>query len=107
MSPLYDPPPCFETSFPLDGLGFFSTLADMGRKAKFAKDIAYFLIVVALVQTHSLRMLLCWLWTLDDDALNRGADQLHIRAIGPLNRQADRHSMPFCQHTAFHPTLAA
>jgi len=43
MSPLHEPPQCFETSFFLDGLGLFSTLADMGCKAKFVKDIADFL----------------------------------------------------------------
>src|SRR5947199_4803661 len=74
MNPLHDPPSCFETRFLLDGFGFFLTLADMGGKAKFAKGIAYFPVVVALVQTHALRMLFCWLWTVDDDALKSAAD---------------------------------
>src|SRR5690242_18851110 len=107
MNALHDPSACFELRFPLESLGFFPTLADMGGKAKFVKDVTDFLIVVALIQAHFLRMLLCWYWTVDDDIFNGAAHQLHIGSVGPFNRESDRHSMTFCQHTAFDSTLAA
>src|SRR2546421_4604641 len=102
----HHPPPCFEPSFSLDGLGLFSSWANMGRKAVFVQDVTHLLVVVALVQTHALRLLLGRLRSLDDDALDGRAEQFHIMAMGSLKHQANWHSMTLGQHAPFHPTLA-
>src|SRR5258706_7635374 len=89
MTPFHHPAPGLEASFSLDRLGFFSSWTNMGRKAELTQDVAYLVVVIALVQAHSLRLLLCRLWTLDHDALDRRSHQFHIVAIGSLNAQAD------------------
>src|SRR6266487_1579092 len=107
MRPFHHPAACFEPRLPLDRPGFFPTWANVGRKAKFAQDVTHLLVVVALVETHPLRLLLGRLRTLDYDALDGRSHQLHIMAIRSLNRQANRHPMPFGKQAPFHPTLAA
>src|SRR5260370_34209661 len=107
MCPFNHPSACFEPCLLLDRFGFFSTLANVSRKAEFAKGLAYLLIVIAFVQTHALRQLLSWFWTPGGNALKGRACQLHISAVGSLNHQSDRHSVPFCEQTAFHPAFAA
>src|SRR5437899_1256529 len=106
MGSLHHPSTCFKTSFPLDGLGFFSTLTNMSGEAEFAQDVAHLIIVIPFVQTHSLWPLCSWLWALNDDAFNRRTDQLHIMAIGPLNCQTEGNSVPLGQQTAFDSAFA-
>jgi hypothetical protein len=107
MTPFHHPAPRFEAGFSLDGFGFFSSWANMGRKAELAQDVADFVVVIPFVQTHPLRVVLGRLWTLDDDALDRRTQQFHIVAIGALNRQTNGYPMPFREQAAFDPTLAA
>src|SRR5436305_14216398 len=106
MCSLHHPTTSLETGLTLDGLGFFSTLADVGSKAECVKDVTHLLIVVALVQTSSLWPLFSWLWAINDDALNGWAYKFHISAIGSLNCHADRHSMTLCEQTPLDSTLA-
>ena len=80
MTPFHHPAPRFEAGFSLDGFGFFSSWANMGRKAELAQDVADFVVVIPFVQTHPLRVVLGRLWTLDDDALDRRTQQFHIVA---------------------------
>src|SRR2546421_1465477 len=102
----HHPAPGFEPGFSLDGLGLFSSWANMGRKAECVQDVAHLLVVIALVQTHALRLLLARLRSLDHDALDGRAEQFHIMALGSLKRQAHWHSMALGQHAPFHPALA-
>ena len=53
-----------------DGLGLFPTRSNVGRKAEFTQDITHLIVVVALVETHPLRLLLRGHGTLEDDALD-------------------------------------
>src|SRR5260370_17019341 len=64
MAAFHDPTACFEARLPLDGLGLFSAWANVGGQAECTQDVAHLIIVVALVQTHPLRMLFAWLRTL-------------------------------------------
>src|SRR5438270_3583353 len=106
MAPFHHPPPRFESGLPFDGVGLFSSWANMSGKTEFAQDVAHLLVVVPFVQTHPLRLLLAWLRTLDHDAFDRRSHQFHIVAIGSLNREADGDAMPLGEQAAFHPTLA-
>src|SRR5215469_777288 len=74
----------FEPSLLFDGAGFFSAWADMGGKAEFAQEVAYLVVVIALVQAHPLWLLLCRLGTLDHDAPDRRAHQFHVMTGGLL-----------------------
>ena len=94
------------TSLPLDRLSLFPAWTNVGRKAEFAQDGTHLLVVIPLRQTHPLPMLFAWLRTLDDDAFDRWAHELHVMTLRSLNRHADRHSMPFSEQVAFHSTLA-
>ena len=106
MRPFHDPAACFGPGFGLDRFGLSSTRANVGGKAELVKGVAYFFVVVALRQTHPLGLFLGWLRTLDDDAFDRWAHELHVMTLRSLNRHADRHSMPFSEQVAFHSTLA-
>ena len=56
----------------------------MGAKAEFVHDVTDFLVVISFVQTHALRLLLRWLWTLEDEALDGRAHQLPLMALRPV-----------------------
>ena len=79
----------------------------MGRKAEFVQDVAHLVVVIPFIQTHPLRVFLGRLWTIDDDALDRRTQQFHIVTIGALNRETNRHPMPFSEQAAFDPALAS
>jgi len=107
MRPFHHASACFEPRLPLDRLGFFPAWANVSRKAEFAQDVTHLLVVVAVVETHPLRLRLGRLRTLDDDALDGRVDQLHVMTVRSLNRQADWDSMPLREQAAFHAALAA
>src|SRR6266487_1068136 len=70
MCPFHHPPTSFEAGFPFERLRLFPTRPDMGGEAEVVKDVAHLLVIVSLVQAHPLRLLLRWLRTVDDDALD-------------------------------------
>jgi hypothetical protein len=107
MRSFHHPTARFEPGLLFDGSGLFSSWAYMGGKAECVQDVAHLLVVIPFVQTHPLRVLFGWLWTLDDDAFDGRPHQFHIVAIGSLNREADGHPMPFREHAAFDATLAS
>src|ERR687884_480783 len=49
MRSFHHPTARFEPGLLFDGSGFFSSWADMGSKAEFAQDVAYLVVVIALV----------------------------------------------------------
>jgi len=77
MCPLHHPPARFEPGLPFDGSGLFSSWGDMGGKAEVLQDVTYFLVIIPFVQTHPLRLLFSWLWTLDDDVFDGRSYQFH------------------------------
>ncbi len=106
MTAFHHPAPRLEARFSLDGFGFFSAWANMGRKAELAQDVAHFVVVIPFVQTHPWRLLFAWLRTLNYDAFDRWSHQFHIVAIGSLNRQTDGDAMPLGEQATFHSALA-
>jgi hypothetical protein len=107
MDPLHDPPPGLDPRLLLDGLGFLAARQDMGGTAELAQGGTDLLLIVALVQARALRLLLAGFGPGDDDALQGGADQLHVRAVGAGLCQAQGDAMPLGEDAAFAPTLAA
>jgi nitroreductase len=106
MRSFHHPAACFELSFPLDLFGLFPTRSDMSGEAEVMKDVAHFLVIVSLVQAHPLRLLLARLGTLDHEALDSRAYELHIVAVRSLDYQTYQYSMPFRKDAAFHAALA-
>jgi len=86
MGSFHDPPagtlPCFGPEF----FGFFSAGANMRRETKFAERIAHFLVIIAFIQTHALRLFSSRLGTVNHHALNRFSHQFHVVAMGSFNR---------------------
>ena len=72
----------------------------MSSKPKFGQNIAHFLIIIAFVQAHALRLLCAWFRTCDDNTLDGFARQFHSVPVRSINGQADRHAMSFGQQTA-------
>lgn len=107
MRALDHPPSRFKARLTFDALGFLTSRPNMRRESKLFQDGADFLIIVALVQTHSLRTLLSWARSVHRQTIHGLFHQLHIMPIGPRNDQADRHAVSFGQQTAFDPAFAA
>jgi len=95
MRALYDPPSGFEARPAFEGLRFFPAGADVGRKAKLSQRVPHLRIVVALVQTHPLRMVFGRPWPFHDQALYGLLDQFHVMPVGSCHGQADGDSVCF------------
>lgn len=106
MRPLHHPAPRFEARFPFDGFGLVPTWADMGGKAELLQRGIDRIIVVAGIQAHPLWPTRGRLWSGDDQAFDRRADQFHVMPIGPVHLQAERDAMPLSQQAAFDAGLA-
>ena len=78
-------------------LGLVTATTEMGGKAELLKDEPHLVIVVALVQAHSLRLLNCWFGPFDHDAFQGRPNQLHIVAIRAIKRQSDWYAVSLGQ----------
>src|SRR6266699_2179342 len=58
MCPFHHPPTRLETRFPLDRLRLFPARAHMSRKAELLQNRIHLIIIIALVQAHSLWVVL-------------------------------------------------
>src|SRR5262245_9839261 len=92
MRALYYPPSCPETGLLLDRLGLFPPCPDVGREAEFGQQLAHFIIVIALVQTHPLGCVWGRLRPLHWDTLDRLPSQLEVIPIRARHGQADGHA---------------
>src|SRR4029453_16311898 len=107
VGPLHHPPPGLLACFLFDCLCFLATRPNMGGEPKLLQNIAHFLIVIPFVEAHTLRLRLCWLRALDDQAVERGPHQFHVMAIGTLPHQAKGDAVALSQQTAFDPAFGA
>jgi len=105
MRPFHHPASGLFAGFVFDFLGLLSTGTNMFSKTKLFQDVPNLLIIIALVQTHALRLLGGWLRTLHHDIFDRIANQFHVVTISSLHRQPNRHALPFGQQTPFNPTF--
>src|SRR5262249_7892380 len=101
------PAPCFEPRFALEFFGFCTPRKDMRREPKFCQDIAHFLIAVAFVQTHALRVCHRGCRALDHEAVERRPHQFHIMPIGPIHRHPQRHAVALGQQAALDAAVGA
>lgn len=101
------PPPRLETRLLFEGLGLFPSRPDVGGEATLGQQLAYFIVVVALVQAHPLRCGRARLRPLNRDTLDGRARHLEVMTIGPLDRQAEGHATAVGEHAALGADLAA
>ena len=102
VSPFHYPTSSFETGLPFDRLSFLTACFYVSRIAKLLYQITHRVIIIAFVQTHTLRFSLASLRTLYRDTLQRSFGQLAIMPIRPSNRQANRHAAGFSKQTSFY-----
>ena len=95
----------FKPSFFFDGLGFFAPGADVCCETKHPHQLPRFIVVVALVHTHTLLLSLGRLRAFDRDALDRLLNQLEVVSIGAVDREADRDALGFGEQTSLRPFL--
>jgi hypothetical protein len=105
MSSLHYPTSGTFSSFFFDLLPFFATRADMCCKAKFFQQVSHFRIIVAFIQTHILLLLSGRFRSFYHNVFKGVAYHLHILAVGTLDRQSNRNTMSFRQHTPFYATF--
>src|SRR5712691_3467601 len=104
---LDDPAPGFLACLVFDCLSFLATRPSMRGETKLRQDIAHFLIVIAFVEAHALRLLLRGHRALGDHTVDRGPYQFHVMPVGALHRQPNRHAVAFGQQAALDPTFGA
>src|ERR1022692_4661694 len=86
MRPLHHPTPRLLPRPPLDRLGLLPPRADVGREPKLLDDLAHLVEVIPLIQAQPLRRVGRGLGPAGvvRDALQGGAGQPHVVALGPL-----------------------
>src|SRR5262249_49921221 len=78
-------------------LHLLATRADITRETKLLDKRTHFIIVIALVHTHTLWLLRCWLRPFDRNAGQCLFDHLHVVAVGAVHRDADGNTRSFDQ----------
>src|SRR5215471_7868032 len=107
MRPLYHPAACLLARLLLDRLGFLAPRPNMRGEPKLLQDIAHFLIIVAFVEAHALRLRHRWLRALDDHTVERGPHQFHVMPVGAIDHQPNGDAVPLSQQTALDPAFGA
>src|SRR5262249_25860624 len=90
-----------------DRLCFLATRPNMRGEPKLLQDIAHFLIIVAFVEAHALRLRHRWLRALDDHTVERGPHQFHVMPVGAIDHQPNGDAVPLRQQTALDPAFGA
>src|SRR5919197_4055493 len=78
MGALDDPAAGAEAGVALELLLLLATRADVAGEAELADELVHLWVVVALVQTEPLRLLVAGVRSLDNDALERRAEDLEV-----------------------------
>jgi hypothetical protein len=87
---LHDPQPRPEPGFLLQCLGLFTPCPDMGREPELDQQVTDLVSIVAFVQPHPLRPVICWLWPLDGQTREGLLGHLEVMAVGPLHARRGR-----------------
>src|SRR5262245_2888125 len=107
MSTLHYPPPCSDARLTFECVRLFPARPNGCREAKHRQRGPHLLVVIPLIQTQALRLLCGRLWPLDDEAVEGGRDQFHIRPIGAGHHHAHRQTMSLGQEAALDAGFAA
>jgi hypothetical protein len=103
---LDDPAAGAEAGLALERLGFLAAAADVRGEGELRAELAHFVVVVALVEAESLRLLGRRLRPLDRDRLDRGAGELEVVQIRARRRDPDRDALTLGEERSFRPFLA-
>src|SRR5918997_939871 len=106
MRALHHPAPGLGPGVTL-GADLLATPAQVQGEAELRGEGARLVVVEALIQAEVLGPTVRRLGPLDRDSLERGAHQLVVVAVGPVDRRPERHAAAVGQHQALHPALAA
>src|SRR5512135_1953551 len=107
MRAFNDPATCLLASVLAQLLGLFATRPDVRGEANFTQEVAHFVVVVTLVQTHPLGVLGSRRRTLDHQALQGDPCQFPVMAIRAVDGHAEGHPKPLCQHAPLDSPFAA
>lgn len=107
MGAFHHPSARFLSGFAFKFAGLFPAASDVRGEAEFRGEVAYLLIVVASVETEPLWRVGGGFGTVDDDALQRGAGELHVGSVRAVNLDADGNSRRFSQEASFHAVFGA
>src|SRR5215469_1261983 len=104
---LHHPTPRLLPGPTLEGPGLFAARADVGREPELLHDLPYFVEVIAFVQTQPLRFLDAGLGPVGVGryALQGGAGQFHVVAVGPVHGHADGDALGLDQQAALDALL--
>ena len=113
-SAFHHPAARLESGLFLDGLRLFATTADVGGEAELLQGISHLIVGAApvsstgqaLVQAHTLGLVRTGLRPGRRQTLQRGPEQFHVMAVGPVHRQTRRHSLGLGQQAAFDAAFA-
>jgi hypothetical protein len=106
MRPLHNPMTGLETDFSFNRLCFFATITNMSCITKLFHQITYLIAIIALIQTYTLRLLLCRLRTFYRNTLYSCLYHFAIMPIGTCNCQTNRHTSSIREHTTFDPVFS-
>lgn len=101
-----DPAAGAEAGLALERVRFFAAATDVGGEAKLLRELAHLVVVVAAVETETLRRLGCRLGSLDRDRLERGAGELEVVQVRARRRDRERDALALGEERSFRPFLA-
>jgi hypothetical protein len=107
MTSLHYPTTSLESQSSLDGLGLFSTCANMRRKSKRTSQISNFIVIVPFVQAESLRILFRRLRAICLQFFQCLRGKLHVMAIRAINHDAERNTIAINKQTSLGAIFAA
>jgi hypothetical protein len=101
MTDFYNPSTCTEAGNALFRLDFLATASDMRDILPVDYALACRFTVIAFVGAEMLEHVCCWLWSLNDNAIQYGFQLSYIMPIRPGDDDRQRDAMLFHQQMAF------
>lgn len=106
VSALDDPAAGAKAGLAFECLRFVAAAADVGGEAELGNELAYLVVVVAAVEAQPLRLLPCWLGTLDRDRLDRRPGELVVVQVRACWRDTERDALALGEERPLRPLLA-
>lgn len=107
MSSLYHPAPGFTPGFLFDVLCFLASCTDMSCIPELTQNIADFIIIISLIETHFLRSALCRPWSSDRHAFDSFFRHFEVVPVCPIDGYTNRYAMSISEQAAFCPLFCA
>ena len=103
---LDDPAVCAEAGLVQDRRSLLAAGADVGGESKLGAELVHLGIVVALVETESVRLAGSSVRPLDQDARERRAEELEVVDVRPGELEPDRDAAAFADDGSLRPLFA-